>query len=161
MHANRRTLPFLVLLLPFAGCANLDSFAPGTPSQEVRTALGAPTAVWKTPDGSEVWEYSRSPYGSETHMVAMGSDRAVREVHQVLSDEFFDKVRPGMSRDEIHRLLGTPAEIMLFDARGEEVWSWRYQDMNPMFFNVVFDRAAGAVRSTLRIEEIPVLDTDC
>jgi hypothetical protein len=30
-----------------------------------------------------------------------------------------------------------------------------------MFFNVVFDRSAGAVRTTLRIEEVLFLDTDC
>jgi len=31
-------------------------------------------------------------------------------------------------------------ETMVFGARDEEVWSWRYQDQNPMFFNVLFDR---------------------
>jgi len=108
-----------------------------------------------------MWEYSRSPFGAQTYMVTMGSERAVREAHQVLSDEFFDQIRTGMSQDEVRRMLGTPAEIMRFDVRGEEVWSWRYQDMNPMFFNVLFDHRAGTVKSTLRIEEVLVLDTDC
>jgi len=161
MRANCRALPLLVLFLPFAGCASLDSFAPGTPSREVRTARGAPTAVWKNPDGSERWEYSRGPYGTQTYMVTVGSDHAVREVHQVLSEEFFDKIRAGMSREDVRRALGAPAEIMLFDARDEEVWSWRYQDIKPMFFNVLFDRSAGTVRSTLRLEEVLFLDTNC
>jgi len=30
-----------------------------------------------------------------------------------------------------------------------------------MFFNVLFDRAAGTVRTTLRLEEILFIDTDC
>ena len=71
------------------------------------------------------------------------------------------KVRAGMSRDEVRRLLGAPGEITTFDARSEEVWSWRYQEQNAMFFNVLFDRAAGTVRTTLRLEEILLMDTDC
>jgi len=160
MRANCRAF-LLLALVPFAGCASLDSFAPGTPSQELRNAHGAPTAVWKNPDGSEMWEYSQSPFGARTYMVTIGSERTVREVHQVLGDEFFDQVRTGMSRGEVRRLLGTPAEIVRFDVRGEEVWSWRYQDINPMFFNVLFDHRAGTVRSTLRIEEVLVVDTEC
>jgi len=85
----------------------------------------------------------------------------VREVHQVLNDQFFDRVRSGMSRDDVRRLLGAPAEVMVFDARSEEVWTWRYVDIKPMFFNVMFDRSAGTVRSTLRIEEVLFLDHDC
>jgi len=160
MRASYRTF-LIAALAPFAGCAGFGALTPGTPSQQVQAAHGKPAAIWKNPDGSELWEYSQGHYGSQTYMVTVASDRAVREVHQVLSDEFFDKIGAGMSRDGVRRLLGAPAEIMLFDARGEEVWSWRYQDINPMFFNVVFDRSAGAVRTTLRIEEVLFLDTDC
>jgi len=38
------------------------------------------------------------------------------------------------------------------------VWSWRYEQENPMFFNVLFDRSAGTVRTTQRLEEILFLD---
>jgi hypothetical protein len=151
----------LSLLVPFAGCASLGAVAPGTPSQQVQAASGAPIAVWKNADGSETWEYSNGPYGTQSYMVTMGSDRTVREVHQVLNDQFFDRVRSGMSRDDVRRLLGAPAEVMVFDARSEEVWTWRYVDIKPMFFNVMFDRSAGTVRSTLRIEEVLFLDHDC
>jgi len=49
----------------------------------------------------------------------------------------------------------------VFKGRDEEVWSWRYQQQNPMFFNVLFDRAAGTVRTTQRLEEIFWMDHDC
>jgi hypothetical protein len=48
----------------------------------------------------------------------------------------------------------------MFSARDEEVWSWRYLQGNPMFFNVLFDRSAGTVRSTQKLEEILVMDHD-
>jgi hypothetical protein len=36
---------------------------------------------------------------------------------------------------------------------------WRYLEINYRFFNVLFDRASGTVRTTLRLDEILFLDT--
>ena len=104
----RRNLPLLALAAMLAACANFAALPAGTPSQQVQAKLGAPGTVWKNSDGSEVWEYPYGPLGRQTFMVTVGPDRAVREVHQVLSDEYFSKVRAGMSRDEVRRLLGKP-----------------------------------------------------
>ena len=155
------SLLLLVLAASLAGCANFTAVASGMPAQQVQATLGAPETVRKNADGSEVWEYPEGPYGRQTYMVTVGADRTVREVHQVLNDEYFSRVRAGMSRDEVRRLLGRPGEIMMFGARDEEVWSWRYQQQNAMFFNVLFDRAAGTVRTTQRLEEILLMDRDC
>src|SRR6267142_2249697 len=141
-----------------AGCANFAGVSSGMPAQQVQAKLGAPETVRKNPDGSEVWEYPGGPLGRQTYMVTLGSDRAVREIHQVLGDEYFSRVRAGMSRDEVRQLLGKPGEVMMFSARNEEVWTWRYQEQNPMFFNVLFDRSAGTVRSSQRLEEILIMD---
>ena len=149
------------LAASLAACANLAAVTSGMPAQQVQAKLGAPETVRKNADGSEVWEYPGGPLGRQTYMVTLGSDRAVQEVHQVLNDEYFSRVHAGMSRDEVRRLLGKPGEIMVFGARDEEVWSWRYQQQNPMFFNVLFDRTAGTVRAVQRIEEILWLDHDC
>jgi len=152
------SLPILALAASLAGCANFTAVSSGMPAQQVQAKLGTPETVRKNADGSEVWEYPGGPLGRQTYMVTLGSDRAVREVHQVLNDEYFSKVHAGMSRGEVRRLLGKPVEIMVFGARDEEVWSWRYQQENPMFFNVLFDRSAGTVRTTQRLEEILFLD---
>ena len=159
----KAALSFLLFVLaaPLAGCANFGAVSSGMPAQQVQAKLGAPGTIWKNPDGSEVWEYPGGPLGRQTYMVTLGSDRAVREVHQVLSEEYFSRVRAGMSRGEVRQLLGRPGEIMVFSARDEEVWSWRYQQQNPMFFNVLFDRSAGTVRTVLRLEEILFMDHDC
>src|SRR6267143_1401861 len=156
----RTPLSFFLFALaaPLAGCASLSSVSTGMHAQQVQAKLGTPETVRKNADGSEVWEYPGGPLGRQTYMVTLGSDRAVREVHQVLSEQYFSKVHAGMSRDEVRRLLGKPGEIMVFGARDEEVWSWRYQQQNPMFFNVLFDRTAGTVRTTQRLEEILFLD---
>jgi hypothetical protein len=154
-------LSLFVIAALLAGCANFSAVSSGMPAQQVQAKLGTPETVRKNSDGSEVWEYPGGPLGRQTYMVTLGSDRAVREVHQVLGDEYFSKVRAGMSRDEVRQLLGKPGEIMMFGARDEEVWSWRYLQQNPMFFNVLFDRSAGTVRTTQRLEEVLITDHDC
>ena len=155
------SLLLLALAASLAGCANFAAVSSGMPAQQVQAKLGMPETVRKNADGSEVWEYPGGPLGRQTYMVTLGYDRAVREIHQVLSDEYFSRVRAGMSRDEVRRILGRPGEIMMFSARDEEVWSWRYQQQNPMFFNVLFDRSAGTVRTTQRLEEILFMDQNC
>jgi hypothetical protein len=87
-------------------------------------------------------------------MIDIGTDQAVQAVHQVLREEYFAKVVAGMSRDEVHRLLGRPKEVWYFPARDEEVWVWRYLEVNYRFFNVLFDRTGGTVRTTLRLDEV-------
>src|SRR5258707_12656129 len=106
-------LPLFALAASLAGCANFTGVSSGMPAQQVQAKLGAPETVRKNADGSEVWEYPEGPLGRETYMVTLGSDRAVREVHQVLNDEYFSKLQVGMSRDEARRLLGKPRDIGL------------------------------------------------
>src|SRR5437773_1410061 len=106
----------LGLLLPalaafLGGCANFAAVTRGMPARQVETLVGAPAGVSKNADGSEVWEYPRGPLGVETYLVTLGSDRAVQEVRQVLSDETISDLHVGMSRDEVRRLLGRPRDI--------------------------------------------------
>ena len=90
-------LLLLMLAASLAGCANFTAVSSGMPAQQVQAKLGAPETVRKNADGSEVWEYPGGPLGRQTYMVTLGSDHAVREVHQVLNDEYFSRVRAGMS----------------------------------------------------------------
>src|SRR5213593_2573637 len=101
-------LLLLMLAATLAACADLTAVTSGMPAQQVQAKLGAPETVRKNSDGSEVWEYPGGPLGRQTYMVTLGSDRAVREAHQVLSEEYFSKVQAGMSKDEVRRLLGKP-----------------------------------------------------
>ncbi|HET7764764.1 MAG TPA: outer membrane protein assembly factor BamE [Burkholderiales bacterium] len=158
----RRVLPTAVLaaLACLWGCT-LSPVKNGMDEMQVQARMGKPDTVHKNSDGSATWEYPFGPAGRQTYMVTVGPDHTVKDVRQVLSDEYFAQVRPGMSREQVRQLLGKPGDISVFSARDEEVWSWRYQQANPMFFNVLFDRSAGTVRTTQRLEEILFLDQDC
>ena len=63
-----------------------------------------------------------------------------------------------MSREDVRRLIGKPREVWYFPARDEETWTWRYRDINYRLFNVLFDRSGAMVRSTLRLDEVLLLD---
>jgi SmpA/OmlA family protein len=146
--------PILATALLAMGCASFDSLSPGTPAQQVQARVGAPSKVWKSPDGSEVWEYPQGPLGTETYMVTLGPDQAVREVRQVLNDANISKLKAGMPRDEVRRILGRPGSIEYSESRNEEVWYWRYREWNTrkMELYVQFDRSTGALKSVTRYQ---------
>jgi hypothetical protein len=141
-----------------AACASFQSLTPGMPAQQVQARVGAPADVRKSGDGSEVWEYPLGPMGRQTYMVTLGPDHSLREVRQVLSEEYFSRVENGMPREEVRGLLGRPYQIVNFARRDEEVWTWRYQTANPMLFHVFFDRSSGTVKATQKLEEIIFMD---
>ncbi|TMH74726.1 MAG: hypothetical protein E6H51_08990 [Betaproteobacteria bacterium] len=154
MIAALHRAALIALALLAAGCANFYAISPGDSAQDVEARVGAPGTVWENADGSEAWEYPMGPSGVQTFMIDIGPDRAVRAVRQVLREEYFSKVVAGMPREDVRRLLGRPKEVWYFPARDEETWTWRYLEVNYRFFNVLFDRTSGTVRTTLRLDEV-------
>lgn len=158
-HPEPRHALALALALAAGGCVNFSSLTPGMPDQQVQARVGAPSEVWKSSDGGEAWEYPLGPSGRQTYMIDIGPDRAVREVRQVLSEEYFSRIQAGMSRDEVRRLLGRPTQIVTFPKKNEDVWTWRYlAQAIPMLFHVYFDTGSGTVRTTQRLEETLYID---
>jgi outer membrane protein assembly factor BamE (lipoprotein component of BamABCDE complex) len=155
-----RTLLSLALTVSLWGCTAVSPVTGGMDAMQVQARMGKPETVRRNSDGSETWEYPGGPLGRQTYMVTLGPDHAVKEVRQVLGEEYFNKVIPGMSREQVRQLLGKPGEVSTYAARDEEVWSWRYQQQNSMFFHVMFDRSTGTVRTTQRLEEIRMMDHD-
>jgi hypothetical protein len=155
MTMNIRLLATAVMAGALAGCVNYGSIAPGTSADQLSTRAGRPAEVWKNADGTETWEYRYGPVGWYTYMVDMGPDRAVRAVHQVLDEPYLSKVQPGMSRADVHRLLGGPKEIAHYPLSHEEVWSWRFKQQNQWYrlFLVSFDESTGAVTRVYRIDD--------
>lgn len=140
--------------LPACDRANLQEIKPGiSTSAEVRARMGAPAAEYRNEDGTVTWEYNRQPNGIECHMITFGPDQVVLKVEQVLTEANFAKVREGMGRDQIRRLLGRPGSITTFERLNEEVWDWRVAGMIPTeeaHFHVHFDSGSGLVKKTSR-----------
>lgn len=140
----------LAAVLPACDSISLDKLKPGvTTMAEARAIMGPPAMEWHDGDGSATWEYTRMPYGIVNYMVDFGPDRVVRAVRQVLTEENFARVRPGMTRDQIRRLLGKPAQEQYFSLKREHAWSWKtkYEGSTDYFFDVYFDESGGVTRT--------------
>lgn len=152
MDQRKHWLGGLMVALSLGGCDYVaqKELKPGVSTiDEVRQLMGRPEMVWEEEDGSQVLEFVRGPAGTETYMVEIDSKGRYQGMRNVLVQENFEKVRPGMLRDDVRRLLGKPGEIGRFALRQEEVWSWRFsaEYNRPDMFNAHFG-PDGRVRST-------------
>lgn len=151
-------LPAALLLL--AACASYDgsSLRAGVSSEsDVRGLMGAPATEFTAADGTRGLVYPKGPLGTQTFIVRVGPDGRVRDVRQVLSDETFYKIHPGLTEREILEMIGPPApsETMHFARTNTTAWDYRYMDTwgYTAIFSVIFD-ANGIVVSkfTKRVE---------
>lgn len=155
------TAAFLLALLAagLSGCDRqgrpveefgLDKLAKGVSSEgDVRTVMGQPETVWEEEDGTRALQYPKGPEGVRTWEFTIDKAGKLQDYRQLLTQENFSRVRQGMSRDEIRRMLGKPRSVAQFKLKNEEVWDWRYQDVTvPRLFNVHFDMTSGKVTGT-------------
>jgi outer membrane protein assembly factor BamE (lipoprotein component of BamABCDE complex) len=118
----------------------LKGLTPGiTTEAQVRSQMGEPVFT----DGSKRLEYPRGPQGLNTYMVDIDRDGKLQAITQVLTAANFAKVQPGMSEDEVRRLLGKPGQVAVYPLKPETVWSWKWREggvTEEGFFNVHFDQ---------------------
>lgn len=122
------------------GCASPRSFSPGASVVDLLARAGPPTDIRFDRNGDELWEYATGPQGFETYLVRSGSDRKVKEVTQLLTDDQLMKVVPGtMTKADVRNILGKPSEQM-FTGAGT-VWSWRFKrdGVQPGYLTVRFN----------------------
>jgi outer membrane protein assembly factor BamE (lipoprotein component of BamABCDE complex) len=137
--------------LPACDSLNLNELKPGISTAfEVRDRMGTPSMEWQDGDGSVIWEYPRTPEGLVNYMIVISPDNVLREIRQVLTEENFAKIQPGMSREAVRRLLGKPAHDLYFSLKKERVWDWKTKTEPGMdwFFNVHFNEEGWVVKTS-------------
>lgn len=122
---------------------------------DVRARFGEPEKIWDATDmastplpgaaaaaGARTFEYNRQPQGQVNYMITIGADGKMSALRQVLTPENFAKVLPGMSMEQVRKMLGKPMKITPYAAKQQTHYDWRY--LNPpstaMVFTVVFDQ---------------------
>ena len=135
----------------------LKNLTPGvTTEAQIRDQMGEPETERTFTDGSKRLEYPRGPAGTNTYMVDLDPNGRFVAVTQVLTAENIAKVRPGMSQDEVRRLLGKPTTIAEYPLKKERVWSWHWLEdgvNQDAMFNAHFG-PDGIVVTTSRSEAI-------
>lgn len=136
----------------------LDKLAKGISSEsDVRMVMGKPETVWEEEDGSRTLEYPKGPAGVRTWVFMIDKYGKMQDYRQVLTEENFALIKPGMSKDEVRRMLGKPRTVVQFKRKNEEAWDWRYLPSPgdaPRLFNVHFDMTSGKVTGTSSFEAV-------
>lgn len=158
-------LPSLLLAGALGGCAGPGQLAPGRSSlADVEREMGPPAVSWRVADGSMRLAYPRGPAGFQTWMVLVDPAGNFVRADNVLDENHFAGIRPGMTQDQVIQVLGPPqpAWTAYFAARDELAWEWRYCDLwnAAARFDVLFDGTSKTVRSTLSIREV-CFDSNC
>ncbi len=142
-------------LLGLAACSTTSpggpaGLTPGTSTlPDVEARLGRPAKAWKNADGSQQLAFQTGPEGTQTFMVFIAPDGKLQRIVGVLNEGFFGLIQPGMTQEQVLRLLG-PASVPPTPYRFSDTfaWTWLYcQSQNVMqYFDVSFDAATGRVR---------------
>ena len=91
-------------------------------------------------------------------MVKLGPDGRLQSNANVLDEAGLARIRPGMTQEQVLRVLGPPdySRTAYFKARDELVWDWRActYNLNIQRLYVLFDATSGTVRSTMSLDEL-------
>ena len=131
--------------LALAGCDKvaMDSLRPGVSSEgDVIAALGQPERIWQEADGGRTLEYNRQPFGIVNYMIRIAPSGTMTALNQVLTQENFARIKPGMGRDEVRYILGKPADETPYKLSRTVVWVWRFEPFpsKKRGFYVTFDQ---------------------
>lgn len=139
------------------GCdqQKIDTLEEGLSTEiDVRKAFGEPETIWPEPDGSRTFEYPRQPMGHRNYMITIGSDGVMTALRQVLTPHVFEQIQPGMTQEQVRRMLGKPAQRMTYQLKQETDWDWNWIDPpnQEMEFTVTFGANGTVKRSGSRIK---------
>ena len=156
-----RRLTVVLFTVALAACASYSGAGLRTGEarlDDVVRLMGEPAMRWQDPDGSLQLAYPRGPEGIHTFMVKLGADGRLQSIENVLDEAHLARLRPGMSKAQVLRILGPPdaPRTVYFKARDELVWDWRActYNVNVQRVYVFFDASAGTMRSSMTVDEL-------
>src|SRR5687767_179514 len=122
----KRALAIATLLGLLAACTG---YAPGKlvaghGVDEVTRQLGTPTGRHALPQGGTRLEFARGPFGRHTYMVDLDPQSRVTGWKQVLTENEFAAIVPGMAQEEVLRRIGRPSDVRGAGLRGGSLWSY-------------------------------------
>jgi hypothetical protein len=115
---------------------------------DIKIKMGEPAAVYKEAD-REIWEYPLGPEGVKTYFMTIDPNGMLEKIDQVLTDENFRRIAPGMTAPEVRRVLGKHGREKRYAMSINEVTQvWKFnRDNADLYFEVLYD-GNGRVKST-------------
>lgn len=147
---------FLLGIALLAGCdpQRVAQLEEGVSTEvDVRRQFGDPVTVTVAPDGTRTLDYPRQPEGWTNYVIKIGPDGKMSSLRQLLNEDNFARIQPGMDAQRVRDALGRPAEQKRYAMKNEEVWSWRYKPVNESrLFTVTFG-VDGKVVTTAKADD--------
>jgi hypothetical protein len=134
----------LVCAAGAAGCANWPPGAVplGTPIAQVRGAGLPPSGEYTLSDGGTRLEYDQ---GAQTYMLDFNAAGVLVASKQVLTQDEFAEIVPGMSGTTVRIRLGHPASTMSIPRQDLQVWNYRFWVSQCELFQVSVNQTSGKV----------------
>ena len=94
-----------------SACDRVDKLEEGVSTEvEVRKQFGDPVTVTVSPDGTRTLDYPRQPEGWTNYVIQIGPDGKMSSLRQLLNEDNFARIQPGMDTQRVRDTLGRPAE---------------------------------------------------
>jgi len=145
----RRFGLFLLFYLGLSACAALEpltgfkQYAPdqsliGRTPEQVEALLGKAAARLNTASGTRLI-FPRGPFGRHSYAVDFDAKRQATGFEQLLVDERFSRVAPGMSPEEVIALIGPTSIEQGLALQWGSVWSYRFENTQCIWFQIEWD----------------------
>jgi hypothetical protein len=134
----RWLLVALLTVCALSGCASWPGNLPlGTPIGSVRQGIIlGPTEEFALPDGGKRLEFSEGDFRRETFMLDFDANGLLVSNKQVLTQENFWYIKPGMPEGEVLMRIGRPSSIVTIAFQKLHVWNYRYSGGDCVVFQV-------------------------
>jgi len=128
----RLSLPLIATLVLSTGCTLIANTPPDTLFTDMQRRHGPPAHVCADPDHRNTSQraiWSQQPAGQHAWAARVDADGRIIAVEPALTDEAFQRLRSGMTPDELRCHYGPPAVISTVGWRTHQtVWSYRYRE---------------------------------
>lgn len=99
---------------------------PGTSIAQARASFLGPTGEYPLPGGGTRLEFARGAHGKQTYMLDFDASGSLVDSQQVLTEQNFATIVPGLPAAEVRMRLGRPAEVFNVPWQRLQVWNYRY-----------------------------------
>ena len=151
--SSRSSASVLILLgliaLGLVACASLEpitgfkQYAPSkqmlgqTPEQFI-ALLGKPAAALYTATGRRLI-FTRGPFGRHSYAVDFNAKREAIAFEQLLHEEQFAKIQPGMGAEAVIAVIGPSTVQEGLAMQWGYVWSYRFENSQCIWFQIEWD----------------------
>ena len=142
----------LLCIISIAFLAACKTYAPsdrmlGMSREQVIAALGAPYPLPAELEQAKRLDFPRGPFGKHTYSVQFDEDGKATAYRQLLIEENFRQITPGMDVSEVIERIGMSRDTFGLARKRGYVWNFRYITPLCQWFQIEFT-AEHKVRST-------------